>query len=330
MFTLNRNERSRSARIGVHVEPEWVFMMGRNMQAIDETLKGIEDTKYKRTIKRPTVPSLLGQASNLCQLYHVGILFIDEFQNLNVVDDKKYRDTIQLFSSLSNVLSLPVVKIGTHESVAKLLPYFKDRRRAGDLIDIQPYLKSATPSSGYVGRDWEALYNAVLDYQVVNKKAVKSQKLEDKLYYLSCGIPYVLFRLWQKVQIEAILSGRDTINLTLIDETYKKYFKLIHTALAALRNNRPGKLRDLINVSKLFDDKEPSQALVHLQKMVNKDQFTGVAAAELSTAIDHIEHDDSLTEENKKKLANIKKRLHQNSQSLSAGQSIDHAPLESK
>jgi hypothetical protein len=32
VFTLNQNECSRSAGIGVHVEPEWVFMMGRNMQ----------------------------------------------------------------------------------------------------------------------------------------------------------------------------------------------------------------------------------------------------------------------------------------------------------
>ena len=32
VFTLNRNERSRSTRIGVHVEPEWVFILGRNMQ----------------------------------------------------------------------------------------------------------------------------------------------------------------------------------------------------------------------------------------------------------------------------------------------------------
>ncbi|MEJ1411824.1 MAG: hypothetical protein RPU60_16775, partial [Candidatus Sedimenticola sp. (ex Thyasira tokunagai)] len=32
VFTLNQNECSRSAGIGVHVGPEWVFMMGRNMQ----------------------------------------------------------------------------------------------------------------------------------------------------------------------------------------------------------------------------------------------------------------------------------------------------------
>jgi hypothetical protein len=31
MFTFSRNGCSRSIRIGVHVEPEWVFTMGRNM-----------------------------------------------------------------------------------------------------------------------------------------------------------------------------------------------------------------------------------------------------------------------------------------------------------
>ncbi|MFC1664169.1 hypothetical protein ACFL17_00890 [Pseudomonadota bacterium] len=31
VFTFNQNDCSRSTRIGVHVEPELVFMMGRNM-----------------------------------------------------------------------------------------------------------------------------------------------------------------------------------------------------------------------------------------------------------------------------------------------------------
>ena len=33
VFTRNQNECSRSARTGVHNEPEWVFILGRNMQA---------------------------------------------------------------------------------------------------------------------------------------------------------------------------------------------------------------------------------------------------------------------------------------------------------
>jgi len=31
VFTLNQNERSRSIRTGVHLEPEWVFILGQNM-----------------------------------------------------------------------------------------------------------------------------------------------------------------------------------------------------------------------------------------------------------------------------------------------------------
>ena len=36
MFTRNQNECSRSARTGVHNEPEWVFILGRNMQLRQE------------------------------------------------------------------------------------------------------------------------------------------------------------------------------------------------------------------------------------------------------------------------------------------------------
>jgi len=32
VFNLNQNQCSAKTRIGVHVKPEWVFRLGRNMQ----------------------------------------------------------------------------------------------------------------------------------------------------------------------------------------------------------------------------------------------------------------------------------------------------------
>lgn len=40
MFRLNRNERSRWSGNGVHVEPESVFMIGRNMQLLGFVASG--------------------------------------------------------------------------------------------------------------------------------------------------------------------------------------------------------------------------------------------------------------------------------------------------
>jgi hypothetical protein len=255
-------------------------------------------------------------------------LFIDEFQNLNVASRSHYKETIQLFCSLSNLLSLPVVKIGTHESLALLLPHFKDSRRAGDLIDLAPYVMTSDESPGYTGRDWKALFEAVTSYQVVSKKIPITQSLENKLFQLSCGIPYVLFKLWQKVQIDAILSGADAINLKSIDASYKRHFKLIHNALLAIRTNKSGKFKDLINVSKLLDGQQNSQALNHLQSMVNKDDFTGSAAEQLNQAINDIEFGNSLSDKDKTTLRHISKRLEKNAHVISSGQSIDQPQNE--
>ena len=45
VFTLNQNGCSRSSGIGVHVEPEWVFTMGRNthLLSIQEKIYGLVD-----------------------------------------------------------------------------------------------------------------------------------------------------------------------------------------------------------------------------------------------------------------------------------------------
>jgi hypothetical protein len=120
------------------------------------------------------------------------------------------------------------------------------------------------------------------------------------------------------------LSGKETINLGMIDTAYKKYFKLINVALISLRNNKAGRFKDLINVNKLFDDNQSSLALKHLQKIVNKDDFTGVAAAELNQAIDQIEFESPLSDKDKIKLSSIKTRLTQNAQQITTGQTIEH------
>ena len=64
--------------------------------------------------------------------------------------------------------------------------------------------------------------------------------------------------------------------------------------------------------------------------MVNKDEFTGVAATELNKAIDDVEFNNALSKKDKSKLANIKKRLSQNSHKPPSGQSIDHDPKGSE
>lgn len=58
MFRLNRNERSHWSGNGVHVEPESVFMIGRNMQFDD--------------VKSDTLN--LGNDSNLLIVFYVQIM----------------------------------------------------------------------------------------------------------------------------------------------------------------------------------------------------------------------------------------------------------------
>ena len=60
VFTLNRNERSCSTRMGVHVEPKWAFILGRNMHSVYYQPIGVtdEDLRLMRLIdevhlKRP-------------------------------------------------------------------------------------------------------------------------------------------------------------------------------------------------------------------------------------------------------------------------------------
>jgi len=83
VFTLNRNGCSHNAGTGVHVEPEWVFMMGRNMHchAAREITVAVPNTSMQ--MHQGTVGSNRGAKLfqwNICRRQRwSSMLFIDLF-----------------------------------------------------------------------------------------------------------------------------------------------------------------------------------------------------------------------------------------------------------
>jgi hypothetical protein len=125
-------------------------LLANIIQSIDDTISKVDNTNYLNQVtsksgKLASIDTLKRVVASLCLKFHVGIILIDEFQNLNVASAAHYKETLQLFDSLSNILDIPMVKIGTTESIAPFRSQFRHCRRAGDLIELKPYTKNNNP-----------------------------------------------------------------------------------------------------------------------------------------------------------------------------------------
>lgn len=301
----------------------------RNMfKAIDSTLKGTENTDYlgmvhSETGRDATAGTMESLLHSLCLKYHIGIIIIDEFQNINVASNRFFSEMLQLFDTLSNILDVPFIKIGTPDSFDRFKGKFRHGRRAGEIIEILPY-KMVSSKKDKSAKDWRLMVSAIFSYQIIKTPLKHSDRVEAELYKLSAGIPYCLFKLWQEAQIEAILSGDEKLSLKLFKQVYDDKFKLIKIGLSALRKNKSGRRKDLLTVNQLIDKGETSVALNHLDRFAQQEQFSGSAAVELSKAVSSLEFQSDLTDDDKEKMANIKKVLKQRSQAIQKGQTIEH------
>jgi hypothetical protein len=299
---------------------------------IDKALKRFEENNYLKQVqprldRSASIGAMESFFKSLCIKYHVGIIVIDEFQNIEVADKSNQEKMRKLFDSMSNEINVPFLKIGTTDSLNMMKIKFEHARRAGDLIEIEPYFKppllpkntgdkAPLPSRG----SWNDLVKSLFEFQVIKKPITYSERLDEELYKLSCGIPYVLYTLWQEVQINAIRTGTETITLKQLNDVFKRRFKLIKTALIALRSKRLGQFQDLLTVAQLFDKDDVEAAIKRLNHFVENENFSGAAASEILLSIEDVEQEYTLTESHIKKLNKIRGSLKERAATIKKGQ----------
>jgi len=307
-------------------------------EALDNALKPVEETNYLEQVQ----PKLDRSASigamerffkSLCLKYHIGIIVIDEFQNIDVASSDNKNHMRQLFDTMSNDLNVPFLKIGTSDSLKHFKTKFQHGRRAGDTIEIESYprvpnypkLDREKNKRVYsLGKDWNHLAESVFDFQVIKKPVAYSERWDLELHKLTCGIPYVLFTLWQEAQIDAIRTGKETITLRQLNEVYRRRFKLIKTALTALKTKRLGQFQDLLTIAQLFDKNEVDAAIKRLNHFVNSENFSGAAATDILKSVDEIERENSFTAQQKSKTNQLRSLLKQRSRAVKAGQTYEN------
>lgn len=251
---------------------------GLILQFLSEIDRMLGSNYHEKTVKtRPTTDVLISVMNNVMRTVSMGLLVIDEIQNLNLAKSGGSEKMLNFFVNLVNVVNVPIILVGTPNAIGTLQSQFRLARRGtgqgGDMVcDRIPR-----------GKVWDLLVNAIWGYQWTKKETPLTQEFIEVLYDESQGIPDLLKKIYAISQVYAISSGSETITPTLIRKVAKDSLKLIQPMIQALRTSNTrliAKYEDIsipdISVSDIFHTAKQSIDLdIRVKEIREKQKVVG-------------------------------------------------------
>lgn len=192
----------------------------------------ILSTNYfeKYSMARLSANAMLPIINQISRNVGLGLLVVDEIQNLSLAKSGGSEKMLNYFVSLVN-LSIPVVLVGTPKALPILQGEFRQARRGqGDFVWDR--LKK--------DKQWELLIEGLWDYQWVRNPQPLTKEISDVLFDECQGIIDICVKLFFMAQVRAISSRQETITPKLIRKVADENLKLVRPMLQSLKNGGKG------------------------------------------------------------------------------------------
>jgi hypothetical protein len=173
--------------------------------------------------------------------HHIGLLVIDEIQNLSRSKGGGAAQILNFFVKLINTLNLPVILIGTYKAIPILSSEFRLARRGsgqGDLV---------WDRMGF-DDDWHLYVEALWALQYVKNECPLTTELSQALHDVSYGIPDIANKIYMAAQWRAIDTGLEMITEDLLVSAYRDDFRLVNHILEILKSGDITPLHNLLDV----------------------------------------------------------------------------------
>ena len=187
------------------------------LRKVDEQ---IGSNYYQNAIRiRATTDMLLGMVSQV-SLNHVGLLVIDEIQN--VVNSKNGRGLIGMLTQLINDSGISICMVGTPESVM--------------FFESNNYLARRSLGLQYQAmafdEDFYNICHVLYSYQYVKYYTELTEAITEWIYEHSAGIVSNIVVLLHDAQEIAIMDGTETLDISSLNKAYKNRMALLHDYIA--------------------------------------------------------------------------------------------------
>ena len=167
---------------------------------VDDLLGTEYCTQYNS--RRATLDRMMIAMSRLCVSHNVGVLIIDEIQNLCSAQKGVPEKVLNFFITLVNTIGVPVIMIGTPKALSILQNEFPQAKRGNGQGDA---LWERMPND----ISWELFCRAIWTYQYKKEHIPFTAGMKDALYDEAQGIPFLAVHIYKLIQEDAILSGKE-------------------------------------------------------------------------------------------------------------------------
>lgn len=197
---------------------------------------------------------------NLVNRFNLGVLVIDEIQNLLRVRKK---DTLNHLLTLSNDIQVPLVFVGTYQAYQLLAESnFYSVRRFGEIVDVERYQKD---------RLWDYMMEQLWELQWLREKVPLTDAFKEVFYRETGGIIDRVLMLFQAAQISAIENQMDTVKdftPKFIETVSKKIFPVSREKLLQL--SEQGSNCGEVQWDDLYDMSEKEQFVKSIRRQIEQ------------------------------------------------------------
>lgn len=198
------------------------------LRVVDEQLGS--NYYVKSTSSKATTDMLIGTVSQVA-LNHIGILIVDEIQNVAVA--KNGRNLLGALLQLINCSGISIGMVGTPECTEFFSQAFQLARRSlGLQYDSMEY-----------GREFYNLCQILLQYQYVRHPMEVDDAVVRWLYEHTVGNVSSVVTLLHDAQEIGIMNGKDTLGFEELEEVYSDRMRLLHTYAAPKRKSQTSKIK---------------------------------------------------------------------------------------
>ena len=232
-----------------------------------------EDYKKRRLLNDEYIERTVA----LCSTQMIGVIILDEIQNLSLAKVEEKAKILSLIHRLTNEAKVPVVNVGTTKAIKVFQSEFMNIRRLGLPVDLLNFFEDE--------EDWKLLVEYAWDYQLIESPLPLDDEIRKMIYRLTVGIPHCLFFLIAQANVQAIRQKKACIDKEFLEEIYHSKFKLLKPALLALKIGKTEAYDDLYNLKGNLD-KSTKKTIKELFKIADKHKLSADVARELSEIIE--------------------------------------------
>ena len=171
-----------------------------------------------------SIDVLVSQLNLIVRSNHIGLLVIDELQNICYRNRETGTRFLNFLVQLINGTGVSVCMVGTPRVLQILQQEFRSARRTTGLV----YDRLAKD------KEYALLLHGLWHYQYTRYATDLTSEMQNWLYRKTQGIPDILVKLLYSAQKQAILDGRETLDYEIFECAYLKNLGMVSEYISEL------------------------------------------------------------------------------------------------